>query len=108
MRRQKSPEPTSAAETKPKGNTGKTLKVIFIALIVVIAVVLILQNLAPAPINLLFWKVSLPVIAIMLIFGLLGFLLGFLVFSLAFRKPPSRKKGKGTDDDGSIDIDGQI
>lgn len=101
-----------AKEPKQKGNAGKVIKIIAIILIVVIILILILQNLTAAPIAILFWKGQLPVIAIMLIFGLLGFLLGILVFSLIFRgSRPKQKSKKGKDKDKEeeeIDIDGQI
>ncbi len=74
-------------EEVKKQKKGSVLKLIGIILILLILVLLIVQNLSVAAIHLLFWKFSLPVIAMILIFILLGFLLGLLTAGFWF---PSR------------------
>ncbi len=101
-------KPQPKTDPKTAGKTGKAIKLIFIILIIVLLIILILQNLASAPVAILFWKGQIPVIAIMLIFGLSGFVLGFLVFSLTFRSPRAAKKKSAPKDDEETDVSGQI
>lgn len=67
------------------------LKLILVIVLLILTVILILQNLNIASIQVFFWGFSAPVIAVILVSLLIGFLLGLLVLSFVTGK----KKGKG-------------
>lgn len=77
-------------QKKPKSQ-GSVLKLIGIILILLIFVLSIVQNLNVTAVHLLLWKFSLPVIAMILIVLLLGFVLGLLTAGFWF---PSKKNTK--------------
>ncbi len=67
-------------------NRSRVPKLILIIFLTVLLLILVLQNLNPATIHLLFWKIeNLPVIAIVLITLVLGYSLGLLTYTLIFR-----------------------
>lgn len=89
--------------------TATGIKIGAIGLLVIIVAVLIIQNLAPAPLSFLFWSApSVPVIVIILITLVIGYLLGLLTYRLIFNrasreneavssaKPSPKKKETGS------------
>lgn len=70
---------------KPKGPFFG-LKLVFLLILLVLAVILIVQNLNSAPIQVFFWGFTAPVIAVIMVSLLIGFLLGMLVLSFAGKK----------------------
>ncbi len=70
---------------------SRVAKLILFIAILILLLIIILQNLNPATIHLLFWKIeNLPVIAILLVTLVLGYILGLLTFSLIFRSRPDK------------------
>lgn len=67
------------------------IKLVFVLILLILATILIVQNTKLADISVFFWGFSAPVIAVVLVSLLIGFLLGVLVFSFA----SGGKKNKG-------------
>ncbi|OHD55799.1 MAG: hypothetical protein A2Y33_14275 [Spirochaetes bacterium GWF1_51_8] len=73
--------------------TATGIKIGAIALLVIIVTVLIIQNLTPAPLSFLFWSApSVPVIVIILVTLVIGYLLGLLTYRLIFNRKPKEEE----------------
>ncbi len=55
-----------------------TPRLIIWTIILVLLLIFVLQNFGDAPVNLLFWEVTPPLAIILLIFGVAGYILGWL------------------------------
>ena len=63
----------------PKPATARKIKTGILIVLAVVLAVIFLQNLADTPVQLLFWNVRLPLIVLLLIVAVAGFLIGWLI-----------------------------
>ena len=68
-------------------------KVILLMILVVFFTIFISQNAEELPVKILFWEVQIPGIILILLTGLLGIIIGFIL-ALIFRKSGSKKEIK--------------
>lgn len=87
-------ENASEEEAKVPQKGLKIIKLLIILVMVTLVIVIIVQNLHMAKIIILGKEIQLPVIAVILIFLLVGYVLGGLTYSLIFRKRKPKKKRK--------------
>lgn len=67
------------------------VKIWTLVAILLFLIVLILQNAGSVGVTLLFWSFQLPLIVVMLLFMLMGFIVGILVTALANMKKEPKK-----------------
>jgi uncharacterized integral membrane protein len=61
-------------------------KLVMLLVLILVAIVLMIQNRGPVPIQLLFWSVSLPRILLIMIILLIGFAAGYVAATMKSRK----------------------
>ncbi len=68
-------------------------KIIILMILVIFLTIFISQNAEDLPIKVLFWEVEIPGIILILLTGLLGIIIGFIL-ALIFKKPSEKKLKK--------------
>lgn len=108
LRKKKNSDTQDIDETKKSlpsksKNIVTILKLSGILILVILAVIMIVQNLSPIPVSFVFFTLpNVPVIAIILVSLVMGYLLGLLTYSILFGKKKKKLKkkrfGKKSDD----------
>lgn len=100
LRKKKNSDTQDIDETKKSlpsksKNIVTILKLSGILILVILAVIMIVQNLSPIPVSFVFFTLpNVPVIAIILVSLVMGYLLGLLTYSILFGKKKKKLKKK--------------
>ena len=65
-------------------------KIVILMLLVIFLTIFISQNAVDLPVKVLFWEIEIPGIILILLTGLLGIIIGFIL-ALIFKKPSEKK-----------------
>ncbi len=88
-------------------NKGKLFKLLILILLLVLLVILVIQNLTPVPVKFLLINIEgVPVISLILLSLLIGYIFGLLTYNLLFRgkKSKAEEKTKASAENKKIEI----
>ena len=73
-------------DTEPKRQVWKSPKVWFVGIAVIVLIIVVLQNLAPVEVQILFLEMKMPIAALIAIVAVIAFLVGVVTDGRMFRR----------------------